>query len=191
MAEPKDLDFLTGDAADRLVADDPFWSTVVRRHADVDVVVLPPQATVEPVVLADEPEVAVESARQNLRSRLADLWAALDLPAEPSHVDDVWFAGAVDGTLRWQGTATFDDLDPVAASRVLERVQELLPEDAGWHVLVPPAGIARVLAGRDGRLGRDEVQVLLASSSRLVIRQRAEPVFVGTDAAAAALRGED
>lgn len=192
MSEPSDLEFVTGSSAARAAAEDPFWSTVVRRHGDVDIVILPPgDDTAQPEVPPDEPAVDPAEARQVLRAQTRAFWSALGLPEEPSHLDDVWFAGAVQGTLRWQGTATFDDLDPAVASGALERALPLLPEDAGWHVLVPPEGIPRVLAGRPGRFAREEVQVLLASASRLVVRLRSDLVVVGEAAAAGVLRGEE
>lgn len=189
MSEPSDLEFVKGAPAARRVAEDPFWSTVVRRHGDVDVVVLPPEDAPPVEVPADEPLVDAEIARERLRVDIASFWSALGLDAEPSHLDDAWFAGAAEGTLRWQGTATFDDVDPALASRALDRTPELLAEADGWHVLVPPAGIPRALAGRPGRLGREEVQVLLPSPSRMVIRMRSGLVVVGPSAAAAVLRG--
>lgn len=198
MPDPSTLGFVTGAPATRQVAEDPFWSTVVRRHPDVDVVVLPPEAPPALEVPADEPAVDPAAAREQLRGRMASLWSALGLPGEPTHLDDVWFAGGAAGTLRWQGTATFDDLDPVAASAALQRAHELLPEAEGWHVLAPTDGIPRVLAGRParlgglgrlGRLGREEVQVLTPTASRVVIRVRSALVVVGAAAADEALRG--
>lgn len=189
MPQQSDLEFVTGGDAARAAAQDPFWSTVVRRHGDVDVVLLPPDGSTPPQVPSDEPVVDAADARERLRSQMAAFWSALGLPAEPSHLDHVWFAGAAPGTLRWQGTAAFDDLDPVMASGVLERARELLPPDAGWHTLAPPEGLARVLAGRPGRWAREEVQVLIASAARLVVRLRSDLVYVGPDAATEVLGG--
>lgn len=189
MPDPSTLDFVSGAPATRRVKEDPFWSTVVRRHGDVDVVVLPPDAPPDAELPADTPTVDPDEAREQRRARLASLWSALGLPDEPTHLDDVWFAGGPEGTLRWQGTATFDDLDPVTASGALERVLDLLPEADGWSVLAPADGIPRVLAGRPGGLGREELQVLLPTSSRVVLRLRSELVVVGPVAADAALGG--
>jgi hypothetical protein len=189
--DPAPLDLVSGEPAARRVATDPFWSTVVRRHPDVDVVVLPPEPSGTPDVPADGPTADPAVARQDFRDRMAALWSALGLAGEPSHLGDTWFAGAADGTLRWQGTATFDDLDPVVASGVLGRAQDVLAEAGGWHALAPPEGIPRVLAGRPGRLGRDEIQVLVPTASRVVLRIRSEPVVVGADAAAEALGGDE
>lgn len=189
MSEPSDLEFVTGAPAARRVSEDPFWSTVVRRHGDVDVVVLPPEQNPDVAVPADEPLVDAETSRELLRNAMAAFWSALGL-GEPAHLDDTWFAGVADGTLRWQGTATFDEIDPVLASGALDRTRDLLAETDGWHVLVPPDGIPRALAGRSGRMAREEVQVLLPASSRLVVRMRSDLVVVGPDAAAAVLRGE-
>lgn len=188
MTESNELGFTRGADAARVVAADPFWSTVVRRHGDVDVVVLPPEAAPSVEVPADEPLVDAALARQGLRADMAAFWAAIGLPGEPAHVDDTWFAGPADGTVRWQGTASFDGLDPVEASRLLQRAEELLVT-GGWHVLLPDEGIPRLLAGRPGRLDRESLQVLLPSTSRVVIRVRSDLVVVGTDAVAEVLGG--
>lgn len=190
MTENNELAFTRGPDAARVAAADPFWSTVVRRHGDVDVVVLPPEDPPSVEVPADEPLVDVEVARSGLRADMAAFWAAIGLDGEPAHVDDTWFAGPADGTLRWQGTASFDGLDAVDASRLLQRAEELLTA-GDWHVLVPGEGIPRVLAGRSGRFDRESLQVLLPSTSRLVVRVRSDLVVVGPAASAATLRGED
>ncbi|WP_210438933.1 hypothetical protein [Nocardioides xinjiangensis] len=189
MPDPSTLDLVTGAAAARQVAEDPFWFTVVRRHPDVDVVVLPPEAAAAPEVAGDEPTTDPATAREQLRGRMAALWAALGVDAEPTHLDDVWFAGSAPGTLRWQGTATFDELDPVVASGALRRARDLLVEEDGWHVLAPADGIPRVLAGRPARLGREDVQVLVPSGSRVVVRVRSALVVVGPRAVREALDG--
>ena len=189
MPDMTGLSFDRGAEASRAVAGDPFWSTVVRRHRDVDVVVLPPEEPPTFEVPRDEPAVDPEAARQELRGAMASFWAALGLDGVPSHVDDTWFAGPVDGTVRWQGTASFDHLEPLAASRLLERVEELLTGAGAWHVLLPGEGIPRVLAGRPGRLDRESIQVLLPSPSRVVIRMRSDLVVVGPNAVAEALGG--
>lgn len=190
MSESSDLEFVKGAPAARRVAEDPFWSTVARRHSDVDVdvVVLPPEPDRSVEVPADEPRVDAEVERERLRAEMASFWTALGLDTEPSHLDDTWFAGAADGTLRWQGTATFDGIDPVLASRALDRTRDVLVEADSWHVLVPPAGIPRALAGRPGRWGPEEVQVLLPAPSRVVVRMRSDLVVVGTDVVGAVLR---
>ena len=192
VAEPTDLQFVKGAAASRAVAADPFWSTVVRRHGEVDVVVLPPgDSAPPPPIPPDEPVVDAAAQRERLRQQMAQLWSALELADEASRLDDVWFAGSLPGTLRWQGTASFEDLDPVAASSVLERARDLFaPSAAGWHTVAPEDGIPRVLAGRPGRWAREEVQVLLPSASRIVIRVRADLVHVGQAAADRVLGGE-
>lgn len=188
MPDPTPLDLVTGAPAAGQVAQDPFWSVVVRRHGDVDVVVLPPESPPDVPIPDDEPVVDPAPARARFRERLAGLWSALGLEGEPAVLDDVWFAGPVAGTLRWQGTARFDAVDPVEASSVLRGAVELLSESAGWRVLAPADGVPRVLAGRPARLGREEVQVLAPDSSRLVLRIRSEVVVVGEAAAAEVLR---
>ena len=189
MPDPTSLDLVSGAPATRQVQQDPFWATVLRRHDDVDLVVLPQEAPDRAEVPLDEPAVDPDAARQELRARMAALWTALGLEAQSARLDDVWFAGSEPGTLRWQGTATFDDLDPVVASGTLQRAQELLGEEDGWHVLAPPDGVPRVLAGRPARIGREDVQVLVPASGRVVLRIRSALVVVGEDAAAAATAG--
>jgi hypothetical protein len=66
--------------------------------------------------------------------------------------------------------------------------QELLDESDGWHVLAPPDGVPRVLAGRPGTIGREDVQVL-APAGRVVLRIRSALVVVGEAAAADAIGG--
>ena len=189
MPDPTSLDLVSGAPAARQVLQDPFWATVLRRHGDVDLEVLALEALDRAEVPAGEPTVDPDSARQELQARMSGLWAALGLRVEPTHLDDVWFAGSAPGTLRWQGTATFDDLDPVVASGALERAQGLLDEADGWHVLAPPDGVPRVLAGRPARLGREDVQVLVPAAGRVVLRIRSALVVVGEVAAAEAIGG--
>ena len=62
MTESNELAFARGTEAARTVAADPFWSTVVRRHGDVDVVVLPPEDAPSVEIPADEPLVDAEVA---------------------------------------------------------------------------------------------------------------------------------
>ena len=116
MPDPSTLDFVTGAPATRRVKEDPFWSTVVRRHG-------------------------------------------------------------------------FDGLDPMVASGALQRVQDLLAPDDAWSVLAPTDGIPRVLAGRPGRIGREDVQVLVPAAGRVVLRIRSELVVVGTAAVAESMGG--
>ena len=126
MPDPTSLDLVSGAPAARQVLQDPFWATVLRRHDDVDLVVLPPESPDRTEVPAGEPRVDPDAARQELRARMAGLWAALGLDAEPARLDDVWFAGSAPGTLRWQGTATFDDLVVEASDHRLQ----FQPEEA-------------------------------------------------------------
>ncbi len=188
MTESNELGFTRGTEAAREVAADPFWSAVVRRHDDVDVVVLPPEDPPIVEVPADEPIVDAEVARAGLRADLAAFCVSIGLDGEPAHLDDTWFTGAPEGTLRWQGTVSFDGLDPVEASQLLQRAEELLAA-ADWHVLLPGVGIPRVLAGRPGRLDRESLHVLLPSTSRVVVRLRSGLVHVGTAGVAAAQGG--
>ncbi|RYB94612.1 hypothetical protein EUA93_09815 [Nocardioides oleivorans] len=187
MPQSTGVEFVQGGAAERAVADDPFWATVLRRHGDIDVVVLPQEPTLEQVVPEGEPEVDPEQAREALRGQAAAFWAELGLGGDPAHLDDVWFAGVAPGTLRWQGTATFEQVDPLLASAALERAQLVLAADDGWHTLVPTDGLPRVIAGRAAQPGREEVHVVLASPTRLVVRMRSALVHVGAVAAAATL----
>jgi hypothetical protein len=187
VSQHTDLDFIQGAAAEQAVADDPFWATVLRRHRDVDVVVLPQEPTVAQVMPEDAPEVDPDQAREVLRGQAAAFWAELGLTGDPAHLDDVWFAGVAPGTLRWQGTATFEQVDPLLASAAIERAERLLAADDGWHTLVPTEGLPRVLAGRAAQPGREEIQVVLASSTRVMVRMRSALVHVGPVAATAAL----
>lgn len=172
---------------DGAAADDPFWSTVVRRHGDVDVVLLPPEPPEPSAPAATGEPSDPDDHRRAEHAALEHLLLALELPT-PARVDDVWLVGSGEGTVRWQGTVTCEVGAEVAA-RALRRAGEHLA-DGGWHRLVPADGVPRVLAGRDTPRGREEAQVLRPAPTRVVVRVRSVPITVGAEAASALLRAQ-
>ncbi|WP_110181284.1 hypothetical protein [Nocardioides solisilvae] len=168
-----------GARAREVVARDPFWSVVRRRHPDVEIVVLPPEpetATPAGLPLADPAAVA---ARED--SDVRRRWVRLVGDLGDVHADwqARWVPGGAPDRVRRETTLTVDGADPVVAVARLESAAAALRED-GWHVLAPATGLPRVMAGRDGELGRAELQlVLVPDAGRLVLRVRSVDHAVG------------
>lgn len=183
MPEPTGRPFSTGEEAVARVAADPFWSVVRRRHPDLDVVVLPATAAAGPT--ADEvaalPEVDPSEETARVESLAADLWAVL-VGHEPSEVATRRTAGRARGTVRVETTVRLAGIDPTGGVAVVSRAEDALVRD-GWHVLAPPDGMPRVLAGRGSGLAREDLQLVLAPvEGRLVLRHRAGDVRLVEDA---------
>ncbi|WP_370288380.1 hypothetical protein [Nocardioides sp.] len=170
---------------DDAAARDPFWATVVRRHPDVDVVLLPPEPP--PSAAPAGEQVDPEEHRLAQQAGVHRLLDALGLPL-PERVDDGWLAGSAAGTVRWQGTVACEVAAEVASGALRSAAEHLA--DDGWHRLVPSGGVPRVLAGRDTPRGREEAQVLLPAPTRVVVRMRSVPITVGIEAASALLRAQ-
>lgn len=178
--------------ADEVVARDPFWSVVRRRHPEVDIVVLPPpvpgeQATPEGAPTEEPDRVA---AREDAEVRR--LWVRLvgDLGPLETSWEARWVSGGAADRVRREAT--------LSVHGVAETFAEALPgiaarlRDQGWHVQAPGTGFPRVLAGRDAVAdpagvewaGRSELQlVLVPERSRLVLRARSLDHVVGRDQA--------
>jgi hypothetical protein len=179
------------DRATRAVIEDPFWSVVRRRHPDVDIVLLPPETDgpaetpvetpVEPEAPVEEPDAVAAAADEDVRrawTQLVGDRALQAAQAEPTW-SARWISGRAEGRVRREATLR---LDGASVGLVLERLPEaaeLLRTD-GWHVVVPPDGLPRVMAGRDAALGRTELQLVLdPDSGRLLMRVRGADHVVG------------
>jgi hypothetical protein len=124
--------------------DDPFFAAVRRRHPDVDLVVLPPDA---PDV---EPEAAVEDATVDRVTELVEAFA-----------DELWVAVAplseTEPEVRLRYGARESEVQAVArvvdrrsdGYAVLVRLRHEL-ELRGWTVRRPPGDLERLSAQLDG-----------------------------------------
>ena len=115
---------------------DPFWAEVRRRHPDVDLVLLPPEAPADPT---DEPvdDAVVRADLETVRARAA----ALGLQEPEERVELTATAGAVRAAARAVTHADRDALERLHAAAVA----------AGWDVRRHP-GPVELLLGHGDRL---------------------------------------
>lgn len=185
---------MTSFSHDRPVEADPFWSVVRRRHPDLDLVLLPPEAAESAAAappLAPVADVDAEAARFD--DRATGLWRRL-VDAEPPPAQTRWLAGDSRDAVRREVRFTREGADPVEDTVALRAAAETLRAE-GWRVLAPPDGMPRVLAshdadGRIGHIGREELQLLLVpGTGRLVLRVRSAGIPVGRRTAHTLLTG--
>ena len=82
----------------REVSDDPFFGEVRRRHPDVDIVLVPPEAAAPPVPPPVDPAVlAAAPVERDADTR--DLWSQVARAIDPAQATARWAAGAVTGTV--------------------------------------------------------------------------------------------
>ncbi len=189
MTEQQGMSFSTGAEAAEEVAADPFWATVLQRHPDVDVVVLP--ATDDPriEVPPDMAVLSVAQASEACEAAVTSWWNAILPGQDPTHVEAHWLAGEADGTARHVATWTRNGIEAGKALALIEHASALLTQ-ARWSVFSPPEGLPRVMASRPGALGQSEMQVVLAPEpGRLVLRLRTELLHVGPDGVEELVRG--
>ena len=186
MSSPSD-EPVDGPQAAEIVANDPFWSVVRRRHPDVDIVVLPPDDAPD---LTPEPGAApvhTGAARAEFEGDVAALWDRLGQPAGRPVVR--WTPAPNRGAVALEGRITAEHVDPEDATATLHRAAERLGAE-GWHVLVPPDGLPRVAAGLAHRTGRRTVQVVhVPARGRLLLIVRSEPIPVSRNTANTLLGG--
>jgi hypothetical protein len=179
--------FVGGDPAGEAVAGDPFWSVVRRRHRDVDIALLPPAAADEVALPAGGETVDPDAEAERLDREATRLWEQLGQAGEPVR-SARWTSGQAPGTVRRETTLVLDGVDPILTTGRVTGAAGTLA-DAGWHVLAPPDGMPRVLAGRDADIGRVELSLVHAAAhDRLVLRVRSGSVLVEDPRA---LVGED
>lgn len=163
--------FVSGVEAASAVATDPFWSVVRRCDPDVDIVLLPPERRDKVELPAGMLPIDPPVEATRLDDRARSLWDALVRTGEPETVAQ-WLWGILRGTIRRETTCTLDGADPDLMSLALSRAADELAS-SGWHVLVPPEGIPRVMAGRPAAVGRDEIALLhVPARHRVVLRIR-------------------
>ena len=184
MSEHKHLRWVSGPVASAVVADDPFWSAVRRRDPEIAIALLPAEGAAPAQSGPDEHPKRLDEPDGYAARVLDEVTAAWSsyVDAEPARADGRWLPGPVSGTVRREVTLSHDDVDETVGARALQLAAEALRSD-GWHVLVPEAGLPRVLAGRGSR-GRAEVHLVrVPDRRRLVLRVRTEPLLVDEETA--------
>lgn len=170
---------------------DDFFDVVRRRHPDIDIVLLPPEEPAD--LLADPADEVLERTDPATLDDLADLiagelqtlWSAVTADIEMNEATSRWSYGGVAGSLSHESLAAATDVDDVAAHQALARAERVLG-DSGWHMLVPPEGMPRVLASRTGDdAGRECQIVYVPMTARFAMTYSAGPFIVGEAAARA------
>lgn len=159
------------------VNEDPFWSVVRRRHPDLDIVVLPPEAP--PVADSGLPERAAEPFAEFVTAEADACWARLVSHGMP--VQSVrWIPGPTHDSVRRSITLTLDDAPAAVGIGHLRDAEPLLTAD-GWQVFTPPTGMPRVLADRPGELGSESLLFGYApDTGRLFLRLTSAGLPVST-----------
>lgn len=168
---------MSNDAAET-VSNDPFWSVVRRRHPDLDIVLLPPEAP--PVADSGLPERAPEPFAEIEAAEADDCWARLvghGMPVRAAR----WIPGPTGDSVRHSITLTIDDTPAAVGIGHLREAEALLTAD-DWQVFTPPTGMPRVLADRPGELGGESLLFGYApETGRLFLRLTSTGLPVGTD----------
>lgn len=155
---------------------DPFWSVVRRRHPDLDIVLLPPVGPA-PETSGLEPRDPDAFAHEHLAD-IARVWAELvghGMPLSSAQ----WAPGPTGDSVRHSATLTLGDVEESIALGHLRDAAERLV-DGHWRVFVPPTGMPRVTADRDGELGDAHLLFGYAPESRnLFLRLDSTGVPVG------------
>jgi hypothetical protein len=164
------------------VPNDPFWSAVRRRHPDINIVVLPDDGGPDEVEMPDaEPEL-VESVPAEFDVWVAEVWERLLPHVDCPPTDSRWTPGAPPGSLT-RTALLAAEVDEVTALQALAGAARWLESD-GFHVLAPPDGMPRVLAGRDEGAARRELQIVhVPATGRFAVSASFGPLVVGEAAA--------
>ena len=178
---------LEGPQAAEIVANDPFWSVVRRRHPDVDIVVFPPDDAPDLTPGTGETPVHTGATRADFEGDVTALWDQLGQADERPVVR--WTSAPNRGAVALEGRITAEGVAPDDAAAALRRAADRLTAE-GWHVLVPPDGMPRVAAGQPRSTGRRTVQVVhVPARGRLLLIVRSEPIPVSRNTANTLLGG--
>ncbi|UFU07388.1 hypothetical protein [Ruania halotolerans] len=157
-----------GPEAARLVADDPFWSTVRARHPDIDLVLVEDRGSLGVGAGSSDAAAEVapprrETSEEEFDRVVVDLWSAL-VPGTAPEAEHRWVGTPHErhreSTLTLAGTAIESTTLRAAADDLRDR---------RWRVLVPATGYPRVLADR---AGTTLALVHVPKSLRTVLRVR-------------------
>lgn len=138
------------DAADMR---DPFWSVVRRRHPDLGIVLLPPEAPGP--AESGQPHRDPEPFARIQSEDMDELWAAL-VGDGMTRRDVRWIPGPTRDSVRFSVTLTVEGVSgPTGLDHLREAVALL--RNGGWNVFTPPTGMPRILADRRGELGDESL----------------------------------
>lgn len=161
---------------------DPFLDPVRRRHPDVDVVVLPPEAPQPPDAPGDPDQEAAAAGLPALAGAVdeatAGLWPGLAGEAPPPA--QVGF-GTDPGTVVVRARCRARVLDEPGVPVVLARLRETL-EQQGWEPRRAEGEVARFTGRRAGLRLRASYA---AESGALLVEVVSDPVRVGRERASA------
>ncbi|GAA3928401.1 hypothetical protein [Microbacterium soli] len=156
--------------------DDPFWAVVHRRHPDLDIVLLPP-AQPAPDTSGLEPRAPETFAHEHL-AEVDRVWADLvghGMPLSTAR----WIPGPTHDSVCHTVTLALGGVEESIALVHLRAAAELLAPGR-WRVFIPPRGMPRVTADRDGRLGDEHLLFGYAIENRtLFLRLDSTGVPVG------------
>ncbi len=140
------------------ISGDPFWSVVRQRHRDVDLAIVDaPELPRAGAVSTAVPARSAEAIDRDVQV----LWEAL-LPGVPAQAQHRWVGDGRDE----QRESTLTATTGVSAEALASAAATLRAD--GWQVLLPPAGLPRVLADREGAT----LALVQASPERTVLRMR-------------------
>lgn len=162
------------------VAGDPFWSVVRRRHPDLDIVLLPPEAP--PVADSGLPERSPAPFATSTAVSADDHWTRLVGHGTPRRLA-TWIPGPSADSVRCTVTLTLDDASATAGIQHLREAETVLAAD-GWRVFTPPTGMPRIMADRPGEIGDEHLLFGYApETGRLFLRLASTGLPVGADRA--------
>jgi len=155
---------------------DPFWSIVRRRHPDLDIVLLPP-AKPAPDTSGLEPQAPETFAHEHL-AEVDRAWADLVGHGMPLSTAQ-WIPGPTRDSVCHSVTLTLGEVEESVALGHLRAAADLLAP-GHWRVFLPPRGMPRVTADRNGRLGDEHLLFGYAIENRnLFLRLESTGVPVG------------
>lgn len=155
---------------------DPFWSVVHRRHPDLDIILLPPEKP-RPADSGLEPRSPGAFSREHI-AQTDRVWARLvghGMPLSSAR----WIPGPTADSVCHSITLTLGEADEAIALGHLRAAADLLTGDR-WRVFLPPTGMPRVMADRDGELGDEHLLFGYAAENRnLFLRLESSGIPVG------------
>ncbi len=163
---------------------DPFFTTLQRRHPDVDLVLLPPEPPMDPDVAITAPEARLlaGAAVATIAGVVAELWPGP--PSEAAPVTRMRY-GVSESEVRAAARVVLRPANPVDGVDALEQLVERLLV-GGWQPRLVTGEVARLTARRDGV---DLRATVAPATGVLVATVGSDPVVVGVGQARELVRG--